>query len=278
MNDIINNITFVVASIGESEYLEDLLDNLIQLRCKIVLVDNSTKGKLKKYNTKYKDIRYVHESRSGVSIARNKGAKNVQTDYIYFLDDDMIIADDFLDKISRTLFELQSADCIVGKVKAMIPKNLAIPKKYMYLVGEKNLGDYRKKLVKEYAGGCNMLMSKKAYNTAGGFDEDFGHKGNEVILNEDALFIDSLRKMKCLVYYDPNLEFKHYWSGTNNDLRYRVKIQGVSDRKLDVHTNYKRFILRLLKYKIMLLILRGKSKLTLKEEFDLLRYSSYVRI
>jgi len=271
-------IAFVIISMGKSDYLECILSYLEKYE-KVILVDNSPEGKCKSLIGKY-HFTYTHELTPGVSNARNAGARLTgDVDYIYFLDDDLSFGEEWHYELERLLSADNVAELIGGRVVADYPRNIVIPAKYLYLVGEKNLGDSEKIVNKDYVGGCNLLVRAETFFALGGFDSNFGHIGTTQGLNEDVVFQELIRKNHGFVYYNPKLVFYHHWHGSEDDLLNRVKLQGVYDRQTDIRTNKHRFILRNIKYKIFIALHRyllSNKNLYDVKYWDYLRYCSYV--
>lgn len=270
-------IAFVIISLGKSIYLEDMLISLKDK--KVVLVDNSSEGKCKNLESKY-DITYCHELIQGVSNARNVGAALVgNVDYVYFLDDDLAFGKYWNQELNRFLASDDSFDLIGGRVKADYSSDLVLPDKYLYLVGEKNLGDAERVVYKDYVGGCNLLVKMDTFLELGGFDTHFGHKGTSIGLNEDVVFQEQIRKKHGSVFYNPELVFIHHWKGNKDDLLKRVRLQGLFDRQTDLETNKIRFVLRTIKYVLFIILRRlqaSKDDLSDVKYWDYLRYSAYI--
>lgn len=271
-------IAFAIITMGKSDYLEGMLKSLEKYE-RVILVDNSPNGICKRLIGKYKFI-YFHELKAGVSSARNAGASLAQdVDYIYFLDDDLSFGEGWHRELERMLTSDEYFDLIGGRVIADYSDDLIIPQKYLYLVGEKNLGRISKIVDKDYVGGCNLLVNTKIFFRLGGFDVNFGHVGTMLGLNEDVVFQELVRKNHGLVYYNPNLVFYHHWKGNEDDLLKRIRLQGIYDRHTDLETNRLRFIFRIIKYVVFVSIHRVrffKKNICNVKYWDYLRYSSYI--
>ena len=270
-------IAFVIISMGNSDFLEDMLTSLKGKS--VILVDNSSEGKCKYISSRY-DITYCHELIQGVSKARNAGAALVgDAEYVYFLDDDLTFGESWDQELNSFLDSNDSYDLVGGRVKADYPSQIILPEKYLYLVGYKNLGESKREIVKDYVGGCNLLVKMETFRKLGGFDTHFGHKGESMGLNEDVVFQEQIRKDHGSVFYNPALEFVHHWRGSEEDLLRRIKLQGRFDRQTDLETNKLRFVLRNIKYVLFVAIRRVKKAdidLSDVKYWDYLRYSAYL--
>lgn len=258
-------ISFIISTIGKSKYLNELYNFLKESKNdEIIIVDNSENNILK---NKF-DNNVIWEKKSGLSSARNCGAKHANNDILFFLDDDLILPKDFFDRIKK--YRTIKNELIGFKITPkFIPEYL--PKKYWYLVGYKNLSDKIIKLkMNQYLGGCALLMNKKLYNDIGGFNENFGHKRDTVGANEDVLFqIEALNKSYDILF-DPNINIIHCWDNTFESLLNRIKIQAKNDFIIDNKSI--RMYLKLIKFSILkILYVNVESKI-----FEYTKYLTYI--
>lgn len=273
------SVVFVIITMGKSVYLEDMLITLQKYQ-NVVVVDNSKNGICEGMVCKY-NVRYLHETESGVSSARNAGATLAESeDYIYFLDDDLSFGSEWSSELNKILNDDITYDLVGGRVIAEYPSDIVLPEKYLYLVGKKDFGLKDIIIKNDYVGGCNFLVSRERFVQIGGFERHFGHKENLIGLNEDVLFQEKIRQVGGNVYYKPKLSFVHHWNGNIEDIYTRLQLQGIYDRKVDLKVNRTRFCLRIIKYSawmglFKIIDLIGKDSEVLK--CDYLRYKAYLR-
>ncbi len=99
-------VSVIVPVYNVEEYIDKCLDSLVHQTVKdmeIIVVndgspDNSEKI-IKKYEKKYKNIKYVIKENGGLSDARNYGLKYATGDYIGFVDSDDYVANDMFEKM-----------------------------------------------------------------------------------------------------------------------------------------------------------------------------------
>lgn len=269
-------ISYIISSIGKSEKLNELL-NIIMENIndnELILIDNSKEGILK-YLKENNNVRYYHEKESGLSNARNRGAKEATNELLVFLDDDILPNKNFFKKVEEYA-NTQLLDAIIGG--KIIPNNIPqyLPKKYHYMVGLKNYGNKKISLPKyKYLGGCLLMMSKRVFNKLNGFNIFFGHNGESIGANEDVIIQDLAHKNNFQIIYDPSLIVKHYWRGTHESILNRLQIQGQSDCIVDKKYHKIRLVLKYIKYNLFILIKRRSNN---KEDiYDIVRYKSYVQ-
>lgn len=85
---------------NKEKYLKKCINSIVNQKYKcfdVIIVDDGSTDKssdiIKKYTSKYSNIRYIYQENKGVASARNECIKHVETDYFIFVD-----ADDYIDK------------------------------------------------------------------------------------------------------------------------------------------------------------------------------------
>ena len=118
------------------------------------------------------------------------------------------------------------------------------------------------------------ILTKETFNKINGFNNDFGHDGSKLGANEDVLIQDIARKNGINIVYDPKLYVNHYWTGNYEVAIKRIEIQGKSDYLLDKKYHKIRLFLKLIKYKLFIVLKKKSCDLT--DIYDVMRYKSYV--
>lgn len=97
----ISLVSIIIPVYNTGEYLEEVLDSCLQqtyTNIEVIGVDNNSTDKsreiLTKYSKNYPDkIKVFSETEPGAPAARNKGLKEAEGDYIYFLDADDVLVE-----------------------------------------------------------------------------------------------------------------------------------------------------------------------------------------
>lgn len=271
-----NGLSFIISSIGNSERLNNLINQIdIMFKNKeIILVDNSKDKKLFEKYSRNKKCKYIHEKNSGSSYARNRGAKESKYEMLIFLDDDIILSNNF-NKLDFSLlyhdnkFGLAGGKIIVDEIPHYLPK------KYRYLAGEKDYGNKTIDLPKyKYLGGCLLIIKKCVFEKIGGFDVNFGHSGKTIGANEDVLIQDMIHQLNLKIKYLPQASVFHFWSEDESKALEKIKIQGISDEQLDWKYNRLRHYLKMLKYYLYIFLNKKRDKQT---KYDIIRYKAYIQ-
>ncbi len=149
----------------------------------------------------------THEKKPGASAARNKGAKLAKGKYLLFMDNDILIPTDCLEKHYHNL-EKDKGAWFVGHPVNM-PEQLGT-----------HFGKFRNSLeeslnneIREVDGitGQNVSMPKHQFDELGGFDENF-----HVASGEDRELALRAINAGIKIYSDPSIKVLHNdWAGTS---------------------------------------------------------------
>jgi glycosyltransferase involved in cell wall biosynthesis len=97
--------TIVIPTRNRPELLTRLVNNLvssIDFQGNIVIVDSSDPGKESKELSFFQNVSYSHTNVKSAAIQRNIGIDAVRdTEFLFFLDDDVIPPEDYFDEISK---------------------------------------------------------------------------------------------------------------------------------------------------------------------------------
>ena len=105
-------VSVIVPVYDVEDYIDKCLDSLVHQTLKdmeiIVVNDGSPDNSeeiIKKYEKKYKNVKYVVKKNGGLSDARNYGLKYAKGDYIGFVDSDDYVASDMFEKLYNKIIE-----------------------------------------------------------------------------------------------------------------------------------------------------------------------------
>lgn len=122
-------ISVVVATRDRPDSLRACLDSLVKVnyqRFEIVVVDNnpSTADTAKLIASEFDSVHYVREDRPGLAAAHNCGLQAVQGQIVAFVDDDVLIDDQWLAAIAEGFAETDDVGCVTGLI---MPEQLETP-------------------------------------------------------------------------------------------------------------------------------------------------------
>lgn len=232
----------VVCTHNQARLLAMALDHLVRQEAEpskweIVVIDNASTDRTQavvddciRANPRL-CIRYIHESRLGLSNARNTGYLAARGAYIAYLDDDALAPVDWIARVIQLAEESAPApDCFGGKI---VPFYLS-PRPHWFRDAYETftLGDEKRRLRPgEVLSGSNMVWRREAIEKVGGFNPKLGVSGNELSVGEEtAVFLRLWKGNDPILLYDPELAVRHYVPATKMTVRYRLRRSFVSGR------------------------------------------------
>ena len=104
-------LSIVIPVYNVQDYIHRCIDSLIKQslfkQIEVLLVDDGSmdsSGKIcDEYANKYENIRVYHKENGGLSHARNFAIEYLNSDYVFFLDSDDMVAGSFLSDMKRII-------------------------------------------------------------------------------------------------------------------------------------------------------------------------------
>jgi glycosyltransferase involved in cell wall biosynthesis len=160
-------------------------------------------------------LRYVHEARQGLSTARNAAVAEARGRVIAFLDDDVTVERDWLEKLVAA-FGAGPAPAAVGG-PAILDSDLRRPswwhEEFDGPAGHFDRGDAVRSSDDGYRGmigiGANMAFDRRVFETYGSFRTDLGRAGASLAMGEELELLDRLRRGGERLVYDPSVVVHH---------------------------------------------------------------------
>lgn len=157
----------------------------------VLVVDNNSSDNTAKVARRF-PIRYVFEPQQGLSVARNRGAREAQYEHLVYLDDDIRLMDEYVDNMLRLISE-HDPDIWGGPIYA----EYAIPKPSWF-------PDELETKTKGPTGfsatisptGANYGIRKSILMSLGGFDPKWGMIGTKLWLMEERAVVDLYRSSR----------------------------------------------------------------------------------
>ena len=218
-------ISAIICTYNRERYickvLQSLLDSGRGCDYEVIAVDNnstdSSAALIKDFAASHPDfpLRYVQESRQGLSYARNRGIAEAKGDYLLFLDDDAICGEGFLQKLQHRLYS-SDADKIEawgGKIEPLFEDGPApkwLCRWSRSWVSALDMGKEEKLFKgKAYPIGANMGFSRRCLQDCGQFNCELGRSaGNLMGAEEKDLFL-RLKAKGYNIHYLPDCKVEH---------------------------------------------------------------------
>ena len=216
------NISLVICTYNRDRFLDETFasitnQSLAANQYEVIIVDNNstdnTAKKAKQFIEAHPqlDIKYFFEANKGLSFARNRGIKEALYDIITYIDDDVILKNNFLQEINEFFINNPKAKGAGGKV---IPKFEAGEppvwnSKYVSGIVGNNGIEYPDRIVKytkelKYPIGCNMSYKRQILTDAGGFNNELTFR------SDDKDIFTRVSKITDEIYYLPSVILHHY--------------------------------------------------------------------
>lgn len=212
------DVSVVICTYNRAASLKCALESLADMKVpdevswEVVVVDNNssdgTRVVVEQFLESSLKIRYIFESAQGLSLARNRGVKESQGHIVSFIDDDVIVAQDWLFELKQA-FDVSQVACVGGKVP--LRNDLAFPdwwrKEYNPSLGQCEKGDQILILDSASRGtvgiGANLSFRRSCFEKHGDFRSDLGRVGGSLLMGEDVEFCNRLKSHGELLMHYP---------------------------------------------------------------------------
>ena len=196
-------ISVIVPTYNDREDLEKCLSAISKSSYKpyeVIVVDDASIKQMKdivdKYNFKYKRLR----NNSGQATARNVGAKLARGNILFFIDSNVVIRKNTIEKVAKAYKRNPNFNIYQG-IASKIPVNKGFGPKLFALKWYFELSKIRKA---SFVYSHVFSIKKDVFNEVGGFNERFKPPGG----GEEFDLGHRLRK-KYIVHTDPKLLVEH---------------------------------------------------------------------
>ncbi|MFJ2045761.1 glycosyltransferase [Paenibacillus taichungensis] len=209
----------------------------INIEFEVLVIDNNSKDNTKElfHDSHWpENVRYIFESRLGLSYARNRAIREAKGEFIMFLDDDALASPSWIQEVIN-VFELdERIGCVGGKIDPIWEggKPDWIPDE---IIGLYTLMDFSDMVIEMkppyFPFGANVSFRKSVFDNIEPFREDLGRVGNNLLSSEESELISRIRE-KYKIYYTPYGSVQHKISKSRLNKRWllrRMYWQGISD-------------------------------------------------
>jgi GT2 family glycosyltransferase len=181
---------------------------------------------------------HIHDPRPGKCRVQNLAIKRATGDVLIFLDDDLIVADDYIDQVERFFTYHPEFAAMKGRILAMEDPRKVAGENWVYL--DLPLVDHGNEII-EVRGvmGANMAFLADALRNVGPFDERLGPGagGHE----EETEMSMRLRRAGYRIGYSPNAVVYHEVDPTRADRARFIRVARERGRCRVIHENHSRF-------------------------------------
>ena len=206
-----------------------------KIRIDVLLVFNGSSVNPLSYGNDYQnlEIRTITSRRNALSAARNAALLNSSSDWLAFIDDDIVCAKDYVENLLREVNGARTKEAIAGRVSLLEQEKLPkwAGKVWKTLMCDFDLGKRNFPLGSPGVG-ANFVVHREFALNIGGFNESLGRMGNLLLSNEDTdYFMRHLKNGGEIVYCGEIQVFHEYHMARSKHawMIERMAWQGTSD-------------------------------------------------
>lgn len=214
-------ISAIICTHNREQYLGAAIDSLLEQdfdNYEVIVVDNASSDRTREIvENRLSDprLKYVYEPVTGLSVARNTGAREAHASILAYLDDDAVASPGWLKVIYAAYQENEKLAIAGGKVTLLWPEGTRAP---IWLssdlagnLGAYDLGD--SVVYIENPGltprGLNYSIRCTFLEKIGGFDVNLGRVGKNLLSNEELQMTELALQAGWQVAYLPNALVAH---------------------------------------------------------------------
>ncbi|MEX2463333.1 MAG: glycosyltransferase [Balneolaceae bacterium] len=219
------HITIAICTFNRADYLRDTLKDIAAQTANprffelLVINNNSddhTESVCDRFSQTNPAIRFrvVDEKDQGLSFARNRAAKEAFSETLFFIDDDVNLPANYVEKAVQYAKKRPNTLCAGGRIRVSFDEEKEepnwIPKELMPMFGQHDLGNEDKMYPpSNFPRGGNMMIRKSVFNAFGVFDTSLGRSGDILLGSEEKAFFERIRKNGIQLRYWAGLELTH---------------------------------------------------------------------
>jgi glycosyltransferase involved in cell wall biosynthesis len=214
-------ISAIICTHNREEYLGAAIDSLLQqdfYSYEVIVVDNASSDRTRKIveeRLSQPQLNYVYEEVTGLSVARNTGAKEARAPILAYLDDDAVASPHWLKSIYNAYQSNEKLAIAGGKVALLWPKGITAPPWLSSeLAGNLGAYDLGKSIV--YITnpgltprGLNYSVRRTFLEQVGGFNVNLGRVGKNLLSNEELHMTELALQRGWQVAYLPDAVVAH---------------------------------------------------------------------
>ncbi|TVQ46887.1 MAG: glycosyltransferase [Gloeocapsa sp. DLM2.Bin57] len=214
-------IAAIICTHNRDNYLGGAIDSLLEQdysNYEIIVIDNASSDRTPEVVRSRLDnpkLKYIYEPELGLSIARNRGAKETDAEIIAYLDDDAIASPQWLREIVTAYRDNPQLAIAGGKVTLIFPEGINKPNwlsdNLAGGLGAYNLGDKPIEINNPNLTprGVNYSIRRSCLEQLGGFDINLGRIGKKLLSNEELYMTEKAIKKGWSVMYLPQAIVAH---------------------------------------------------------------------
>lgn len=211
-------ISAIICTHNREQYLGAAIDSLLQQDCsdfEAIVVDNASSDRTADIVAARQDVKYVFEPVTGLSVARNTGARVAGGEILAYLDDDAVASPQWLRVLYEAYQSNQKLAVAGGKVTLLWPPGTQHPQwlseNLAGNLGAYDLGD-RVVYINQPGmtpRGLNYSIRRTFLEQIGGFNVNLGRVGKNLLSNEELHTTELALQLGWQVAYLPEALVAH---------------------------------------------------------------------
>jgi GT2 family glycosyltransferase len=233
-------LSIIIATRARPESLARLIASLkpqLGARAELIVAENGTPAPRPLADAEVVSA-HIHDARPGKCRVQNLAIQRASGDVLIFLDDDLVVADDYLDQVERFFSYHPEFAAMKGRIFPREDPRKAVGVNWVYL--DLPLVDHGNEIV-EVRGvmGANMAFLADAMRKVGPFDERLGPgaAGHE----EETEMSARMRRAGYHIGYSPNAVVYHDVDPARADRARFIRIARERGRARMIHETHSRF-------------------------------------
>jgi glycosyltransferase involved in cell wall biosynthesis len=214
-------IAGIICTYNRDYYLGAAIDSLLAQDCEhyeVIVVDNASSDRTREVveaRLPHPRLKYIYEPTVGLSVARNRGAKETDAAFLAYLDDDAEASPQWLRVVRDAYLSNEKLGVAGGKVELIWPPGLTQPEWMSDVLAEAlgamDLGTEVVKITNPNLTprGVNYSLRRAFFEQVGGFDPNLGRIGKKLLSNEELYMTELALKNGWEVAYYPTALVYH---------------------------------------------------------------------
>ncbi|MFW6358599.1 MAG: glycosyltransferase [Chroococcales cyanobacterium] len=215
-------ISAIICTHNREQYIGAAIDSLLEQdfeNYEVIVVDNASSDRTAEIVQSRQPnprLKYVYEPVTGLSVARNTGARESNGEIIAYLDDDAVASRGWLTALWQAYQKNEKLAIAGGKVTLIWPEENMTPPLWLSpdmagALGLYDLGDEVVKITNPQITprGLNYSIRRRFLEQVGGFDVKLGRVGKNLLSNEELRMTEIALSLGWQVAYLPDALVAH---------------------------------------------------------------------
>lgn len=243
------SISIVICTYNNASLLGRTLATIEQqeipegLRWSALVVDNNSTDGTSETVQRYVQrelipgLRYVLEEQQGLAYARRRAVQETDTELIAFVDDDCLLAPNWVEQAVTFCYGHPNLGAVGGKVQLLwevTPNEIAL--RYASMLAEQNFGDAPHRVCSIGLVGAGIVLRRVALIKCGWLDRMImtGRRGNKLSAHEDTEMLLRIRNVGYELWYSPTMCLEHYIPRQRMSISYLCRLQRGGSQGLSI--------------------------------------------